>query len=433
MGKQNIYDHDSVYSFLRPYVDWVCRNSYRKYEVTGRENLPEDGAVILAPNHCNTLMDALVILAAFKDETVFGARADLFNKPAIAKIMYFLRILPMVRQRDGLRNVLKNYETTEVISETLGHDVRFCMFPEGRHRPARSIMPLAKGIFRAALAANAKFGEEKPVYIVPVGLEYGDYFNYRSTCLMTIGKPMNVSEFVRETDITHEGQLIESLREKLRSRMSELITFLPDDESLDAKWVLLKMLAVKQKQSNDLSEKMASNRRIAEVIEKKFADKGKAADALLDKVRKFNGKRLKKKISIYSFGKKNTRRDFFLSLAADLIIAPSFLFFCLAALPQILLSVFLTDRIKDRAFHNTARYGVHLALGPLMFILWSILAGCFLPWMVAVPVVLLTIPAYWWAFDCFRILKMTASTYNLMSNRDLMDEHDSIINEFERL
>ena len=104
------------------------------------------------------------MLGAYKGATVFGARADMFNNSFIARLMFFFRILPMVRQRDGLRNVLKNVETQDIIVATLENDVRFCMFPEGRHRPEKSLLPLGKGIFRAALAANAKFGDNKPVY-----------------------------------------------------------------------------------------------------------------------------------------------------------------------------------------------------------------------------------------------------------------------------
>ena len=96
MAREKIYDKDLGYSILKPIVDWNTKHSYRKVEVFGRENIPTDGAVIIAPNHCNTLMDALVILRAFEDESVFGARADIFNKPFIAKIMTFVRILPMV-------------------------------------------------------------------------------------------------------------------------------------------------------------------------------------------------------------------------------------------------------------------------------------------------------------------------------------------------
>ena len=105
MGRKHIYDKDFLYDSLRPIVDWCVKHSYRKVEVKGKENIPSDGAVIIAPNHCNTLMDALVVLCAFDDESVFGARADLFKRPFIAKLMYFVRILPMMRQRDCLRNV----------------------------------------------------------------------------------------------------------------------------------------------------------------------------------------------------------------------------------------------------------------------------------------------------------------------------------------
>ena len=109
MSRKHIYDKDWRYSILRRlWTDGTIRNSYRKTEVHGMENLPEDGALILAPNHCNTLMDALVILRSYRGSTVFGARADMFRKPFIAKLMSFIRILPMVRQRDGLRNVLQN-------------------------------------------------------------------------------------------------------------------------------------------------------------------------------------------------------------------------------------------------------------------------------------------------------------------------------------
>ena len=154
--RKNIYDKDLGYTLLKPIVDWNVRRSYRKVEVRGKENIPADGAVIIAPNHCNTLMDALVILRSFCDETVFGARADMFNNSFVAKLMYFIRILPMVRQRDGLRKVLKNYETQEIIVSTLKNKVRFCMFPEGKHRPAHSLQILGKGTFRAATCSISR-------------------------------------------------------------------------------------------------------------------------------------------------------------------------------------------------------------------------------------------------------------------------------------
>ena len=83
MSRQNIYDKDVKYDILKPFVDWCTRRSYRRIQVQGRENIPTDGAVLLAPNHCNTLMDALVVLQATRQDKVFGARADMFNNPFV--------------------------------------------------------------------------------------------------------------------------------------------------------------------------------------------------------------------------------------------------------------------------------------------------------------------------------------------------------------
>ena len=87
-----IWQQNRFYSLGRLYVDWSTRQSYRHLRYRGAE-LPSEGALIMAPNHTNTLMDALVMLAGRKDATVFGARADLFRRPAVARILHFLRIL----------------------------------------------------------------------------------------------------------------------------------------------------------------------------------------------------------------------------------------------------------------------------------------------------------------------------------------------------
>ena len=92
MGKKKkIQDYDSLYAFLRHYVDFSLRVSYRKINYNGLENIPQDGAVIFAPNHTNALMDALVILALDTRPKVFVARADIFKNPTLAKIFTFLK------------------------------------------------------------------------------------------------------------------------------------------------------------------------------------------------------------------------------------------------------------------------------------------------------------------------------------------------------
>lgn len=57
-----IQDPNKWYSLLRHYVDLSLFQSYREIEYIGLEKIPKDGAVIIAPNHTNALMDALVVL-----------------------------------------------------------------------------------------------------------------------------------------------------------------------------------------------------------------------------------------------------------------------------------------------------------------------------------------------------------------------------------
>ena len=431
MARQKIYQKDLGYDILRPIVDWNVKQSYRRVAVKGQENIPTDGAVILAPNHCNTLMDALVILRANKKETVFGARADMFNIKLVAKIMFFLRILPMVRQRDGLRNVLKNKDTEEVIVETLEHGVPFCIFPEGKHRAAHSLQVLGKGVFRAALSANAKFGDKKPVYIVPVGIEYGDYFRYHSTSLVTYGKAINVTEFVKSLEVENEAQMIEPLRKELTKRMSELITYIDYNEDYDGKWTLTRLLSLRYK--NTLEEQMKNNRRIIAEIEQKYEKNPEAMKDLLDKTARFDKVRRKKGVSIYSFAAKNSFTRVFLKTLAALIMLPAYVFSAVASLPLWGISAILRKIIKDRAFKNTATFGVRLAgcltYGPACIAL----AFCLLPWKSALLLLLLMIPTYPYFYDYNEFIRRFVSDIKLSFNSDLKKFKNEIIDTYNSI
>lgn len=417
MGKNNIYDKNLGYTLLRPIVDYHVRHSYRKVEVYGKENIPTDGAVILAPNHCNTLMDALVVLRSDKGSTVFGARADMFKHPFIASIMYFLRILPMVRQRDGLRNVLKNHETTDIIVDTLHHRVPFCIFPEGKHRPMHSLQVLGKGVFRAALQANSTFGNEMPVYIVPVGIEYGDYFRYRSTALVTYGKAINVTELANKLEVENEAQLMEPLRKELAEGIQGLITYIKDDEDYASKWELTKIRALGFK--GTLHEKMLHNREIVADIERKIIENPEKMAGLLDKVSEFEKKRKRKGISIYSFGKKNLGLNVIGKSLLAILGLPYFIFSAIVALPLWGISAFLKTKIKDKAFRNTAAFGTYLA-GELIFgLIWTVLAFCLAPWPYALAFVALMLTTYPYFNDYLEFMRRLISDCRLLGNKKL--------------
>ena len=98
---KQIHDENRGYRILLPLVNWMFRHSYRHLKYVGEENIPQDGAVIFAPNHTNALQDALAVLSINSERKVFVARADIFRNKRLAKILSFFKIMPIRRMRDG--------------------------------------------------------------------------------------------------------------------------------------------------------------------------------------------------------------------------------------------------------------------------------------------------------------------------------------------
>lgn len=218
-----IWKKRTDYTIFRPYIEWAARNSFAKITVKGLENIPdpESSSVFITPNHTNTLMDSLVILQSRVQPTAFLARADIFKQKTIATCLERIKILPIYRHRDTADSQTLNAPIYDNIVECVRNGLPMCIFPEGTHRPRRSLLPLKKGVFYMALQAKRTY-PDRPVFIVPAGIEYTDYFNNMLPVTLTYGKPL---EIMGDEDP-------DALAAVLRERMSELITYFPDDENL---------------------------------------------------------------------------------------------------------------------------------------------------------------------------------------------------------
>ncbi len=221
-----IWEDYPCYDITRDYVNLMSRSCFRSVRIEGAERIPRKGAVLLAPNHCATLMDPLLILLFRLHNTAFGARSDIFAKPGVARILRWLRIVPIARERNGLAEVAKNLETFEEIIDCLEHESPFCLFSEGRHRPERGMLPVKKGIFRIARMTHERLGQ--PVSIVPIGIDYEDFFGGQGRLAIRVGEPMEISRAWEERAGLNEAEIYRELCEELQSRILALIGRLPE-------------------------------------------------------------------------------------------------------------------------------------------------------------------------------------------------------------
>lgn len=429
--EKKIQDFDFLYWLLRYYVDLALRLSYRSVRYVGKERIPQDGAIIYAPNHTNALMDALVILAMDRKPKVFVARADIFRNPKLAKILTWLKIMPIMRMRDGYDEVKKNQEIFEKAVDVLRDKVPFCIFPEGTHQAKYSSLPLSKGIFRIAFQAQ-ELMPDMPLYIVPMGLRYGNFFRFRSTVRVQIGEPINVGEFIAaHGDATQAEQMVE-LKDILAERMKESIFYIPNDENYDAVYEICAAVVKQQAKryrergENRLDAHFRFNKQTVEQIDRLKSENPELAAQLLQLGAEASVRRKSKRISLASVSVRYPVLSRILKTLFVLVSLPYSIPASILTLPITGLCNLIFKRLKDYAFRNSIRYFINLIVWPLLMIIYAAIAYAVLPWQWALPLTVAFLPAPIVAQECWRLLRLFGSDIKLLADSDLRAKYRKI-------
>lgn len=433
MGKRRkIQENDWRYDILHWLVDRTTKASYRRIRYIGTERIPKDGAVIYAPNHTGTLMDALIVVAMSHEPTVFIARADIFKNPKLARLFRFFKMAPIMRMRDGIEEVKKNNKTIEMAADVLKDRIPLCIFPEGKHQTKYSLQPLSKGIFRIALQAKEQLGDT-PLYIVPMGIRYGNFFRFRSTVTLQVGNPINVGEFIAKNEDRTPQELMNLMRGCLDERMKETILYIPNDEEYDAKNEICAAVSdklLKKHESVGNDPLVTANQEAARRIEKMKSEKPEAAARLITSADEAVKMRRKMGISLKSVTKQPKMLSIILKSLLLLVTLPYTLATMLLTLPIIAIGNMLTKKFKDRAFHNSVRYVLHLVLWPLLLIIYTAIAFATMPPLWAACAVAAALPAPAVAQETFRAARLIVSDFRLLRCKPLMAKYNEIRNLF---
>lgn len=411
--KQHIQDKDWFYTFLRYFVDWSVRSSFRKYQIEGIENLPDDGCVIWASNHTNALMDPMVMLPANKIRKVFVARADIFKKNWAKKALYFLRVMPIYRIRDGINAVKQNNEAIDQATGVIMDGVPFIIFPEATHRAKHSLLKLSKGIFHIAENAIEK-SDGRPVFIQPIGIEYSDYFRFRNKVLVRFGKPISVNRFLEEHSDEPAPVAMLQMRGLLTEALAREIVYIPDDEDYDAIWEYTKLKAdnrdyfrkalaeIESREGRKLKGLLriqaVDKYAVSEALELKAKDPDQAA-SLFSKVDALRVWRIQNGISVYSIARNHGILNILLRTLIAVLGIPYYMFCAIVGCIKWIPVILILRGVKDDAFYNTARYGVRLGLAIPALIVWALVYFLLFRWQVAAVLLALSLPSLKFLYD----------------------------------
>lgn len=140
-----------AYSIVK-LVTWLILRIWNRLEVTGQENVPTQGPVLLATNHVSYL-DPVVVGVASPRQVVFMAQTRLWKTPFMRLYLWLMDCIPVERgtvDRKAIRESIKRLKAGSVVG----------IFPEGERQHSGELSQAKRGVGLLAVHAG--------VPIVPV-------------------------------------------------------------------------------------------------------------------------------------------------------------------------------------------------------------------------------------------------------------------------
>lgn len=178
------------YNFCKWNSRFISHIFYKNIRVSGAENIPKTGPVVLAATHPNSFLDAMLMGTALDRPTHFLARGDAFKNASAAKILGSLNMLPIYRLSEGKENLSKNNETFDACQAILEANKMVLIFAEGLSENNWELRSLKKGTARIAKKAWMSNNDSRNLQIVPVGITYEHYEGEGKNILINFGKPI---------------------------------------------------------------------------------------------------------------------------------------------------------------------------------------------------------------------------------------------------
>ncbi len=210
-----------LYRALRAAATVALRWYYIDVVVQGSERIPARGPVVVASNHPNALVDALLVSTTLRRRVRLTAKATLFENPLLAVLLRTVGVVPLRRakdelaaRRDASASVERNTESFRQVTEALVRGSVVLVFPEGISHDQPALAPLKTGAARMALAASN--AGARGIRLLPFGLVFEQKERVRSRVLVRVGEPIDVDAWRSRTGSDDANRLTADLDAALR-------------------------------------------------------------------------------------------------------------------------------------------------------------------------------------------------------------------------
>lgn len=224
----------STYSVLRPILRFALDLYYVDIQVVGGEAIPDEGPLIIAANHPNSLMDTVLLGTQTPRQIHYLARSGLFESRIGRAIFRRLGAIPIYRPEDHpalqgetlQKQRPTNDATFAAVYEVLDRGGCVGIFPEGRNSPDGQVAPFRSGVARMAFGAEDRHDFELGLRIVPVGIHFERRDRFFTGVLLRVGRPITVASRrdAWETDPREAARdLTEELQHAIRQEALHIV------------------------------------------------------------------------------------------------------------------------------------------------------------------------------------------------------------------
>ena len=236
-----------VYRLLRAVTGIALRWFYRGVTVQHAERIPDGRTpLLLAVNHPNALVDALVVGWAVPRRVTITAKATLFENPVLGWFLRSVGVVPLRRASDERQRLAtgatadgadrsRNTEAFRAILQQLEQGGTVLIFPEGKSHDEPALAPLRTGPARIALQAHHE-GRTQSLVILPIGLVFEAKETPRSRVLVDVGQPLDVASWVAANGTGDGPATATALTEEIDRRLRDVtLNYATADEAQQAR------------------------------------------------------------------------------------------------------------------------------------------------------------------------------------------------------
>ncbi len=191
----------------------------RHLRINNKKILNANGPLLIAANHPNSFLDAILLCAIFKQPIYSLARGDAFKNNFIHKILTSLKMFPVYRVSEGVENLEENYKTFEDCIQVFKQNGIVLIFSEGRCVNEWHLRPLKKGTARLAISA---WEQGIPLKVIPLGLNYNSFNSFGKNIIANFGQFITPQNIAFKNEDAY-GVKVQTFNAALKAQLEKLV------------------------------------------------------------------------------------------------------------------------------------------------------------------------------------------------------------------